>query len=105
MESAAEALRQVAEGADFASPRGLLKSIKAETAVIVPAGAPYSIATNVKHADIWQQAWLNRLRGEPLPKIIMGRTSVPVSIAIRLILLCSDARKRYPSHAREDRKL
>lgn len=75
----AEALRQVIEGDDFASPRGLLRSIKAETAVIVPLGAPYSIATNVAHAKIWQEAWLCRLRGVQLPKIVMGQDFPEVS--------------------------
>jgi hypothetical protein len=75
----AEALRQVVEGDDFATPRGLLRTIKAETAVAVPTGAPYSIATNVAHAQIWQELWLCRLRGEPLPKIVMGQDFPEVS--------------------------
>ncbi|AIE86817.1 DinB family protein [Fimbriimonas ginsengisoli] len=79
MTEAAEALRQIIEGHDFATPAGLLKSIKAETAVAIAPGAPYSIATNVAHAEIWQAAWLCRLRGEPLPKIVMGQDFPEVS--------------------------
>jgi len=69
----ADAVRQLVEGHDFSSPRGLLRSIKAETAVRVLDGAPYSIATNVAHALIWQDVWLCRLRGEKLPKVVMGK--------------------------------
>ena len=73
MKEAGEALRQVVEGHDFSSPRGLLRSIKAEMAVTIVPVAPYSIATNVAHALIWQDLWLCRLRGEPLPKVVMGQ--------------------------------
>lgn len=73
MSIAAEALRQLVEGDDFTTPAGLLRSIKAEMAVAVPPGCPYSIATNVKYAAIWQSYWLARLRGEKAPKIVMGQ--------------------------------
>ncbi|MGV3616574.1 MAG: DinB family protein [Fimbriimonas sp.] len=69
----AETLRQVVEGDDFSSPGGLLRSIKASVAVVVPPGCPYSIATNVKHALLWQDLWLCRLRGERLPQVIPGK--------------------------------
>lgn len=67
-----EALRQLMEGDDFSSPPGLLRSIKADDAVRIPTGAPYSIATNVRHAAIWQNAWLARLKGEAPHRIPPG---------------------------------
>lgn len=79
MIEAAEALRQVVEGHDFSSPRGLLRSIKADMAVTIPPGTPYSIATNVAHAQIWQNVWLCRLRGEKLPRVLMGKDFPVVS--------------------------
>lgn len=65
MQYVREALRQVVEGADFESPAALLKSVKAEAAVRVVSGLPYSLATNVAHADIWNRQWLARLEGKP----------------------------------------
>lgn len=79
MIDAAEAIRQVVEGHDFSSPRGLLNSIKADTAVKIPPGAPYSIATNVAHTLIWQDIWMCRLRGDKLPKVVMGQDFPQVS--------------------------
>lgn len=64
MDSVRELLRQVWEGDDFASPTELLSKIPAATAVRIPASAPYPIATNVAHADIWQRLWLANLKGE-----------------------------------------
>lgn len=72
MSQVAECLRQIIEGEDFTTPAGLLRSIKAELAVQVPAGCPYSIATNVKHTLLWQDLWLAKLRGETPPKVVMG---------------------------------
>ena len=68
-----EVLRQVVEGQDFSTPAGLLRSIRPEIAVAIPEGAPYSIATNVQHARIWQDYWLAGVRGERRPKIVMGQ--------------------------------
>ena len=65
MEHVREALRQVIEGDDFDSPATLLKNIKAEAAVRVVPGFPYSLATNVAHTDIWNALWLTRLEGQP----------------------------------------
>jgi hypothetical protein len=65
MEHIREALRQVIEGADFDSPRTLLKTVKADAAVRIAPGLPYSIATNVAHADIWNRQWVGRLDGKP----------------------------------------
>lgn len=65
METVRELLRQVWEGDDFTPPSKLLANVSAKSATIIPASAPYSIATNVAHADIWQRLWLARLKGEP----------------------------------------
>lgn len=64
MDPVAEALRQVVEGADFTPPEELLRTVKPAQAVAMVPGSPYSIATNVAHADIWNRLWLARLRGE-----------------------------------------
>ncbi len=65
MDDVRELLRQVWEGTDFASPTKLLSPVTARSAVQVLPGCPYSIATNVTHADIWQRLWLARLVGQP----------------------------------------
>ena len=65
MNSAHAALRQVIEGRDFDPPATLLSNISAANAVRVLPGAPYSIATNIAHADIWQCVWLCQLEGKP----------------------------------------
>lgn len=65
MESIREALRQVVEGADFEPASSTLKTVKAADAVTVLPGMPYSLATNVAHADIWNRLWLARLEGKP----------------------------------------
>lgn len=59
-----EALRQVVEGDDFEPASKLLKNVKADAAVKVVPGLPYSLATNVAHADIWNRLWLTRLEGK-----------------------------------------
>jgi len=65
MEHIQEVLRQVIEGADFDSPATLLRNVKADAAVRIVPGMPYSLATNVAHCDIWNRAWLARLEGKP----------------------------------------
>jgi hypothetical protein len=60
----AEALRQLVEGEDFSTPREMLETIEPGMAATVPPGCPYSIATNVMHALLWQDLWVARLRGE-----------------------------------------
>ncbi len=67
-EAAHEALRQAYVGRDFEPAEKLILKTPAK-ALIVPAGAPYSIATNVAHADVWQRVWLARLEGTPVPEI------------------------------------
>lgn len=64
MEHVREALRQVIEGDDFESATSLLKNVKPDQAVRVVEGLPYSLATNVAHADIWNRLWLARLEGK-----------------------------------------
>ena len=71
--AAAEALRQIIEGDDFATPAGLLKSINSELAVRMPVGFAYSIATYVEHARIWQDLWLSQLRGENPARVDYGK--------------------------------
>lgn len=65
MNTIQEALRQVVEGEDFESAAAMLKVVKAEAATKILPGMPYSLATNVAHADIWNRVWLARLEGEP----------------------------------------
>ncbi|MBS1718527.1 MAG: DinB family protein [Armatimonadetes bacterium] len=67
MRSVAELLRQVYDGLDFDGAEHLLGTIKPGDAVRRPPGAPYSIATVIAHADIWQRLWLARLTGAKRP--------------------------------------
>jgi hypothetical protein len=60
---AAEALRQVMEGVDIPKPESLL-NMSIEKASLKLAWMPYSILTNLVHADFWQQIWLDRLDGK-----------------------------------------
>ena len=64
MEHVREALRQVIDGDDFESASSLLKTVKPDQAVRIVEGLPYSLATNVAHADIWNRVWLTRLEGK-----------------------------------------
>jgi hypothetical protein len=61
----AELLRQMAHGDDFDTAEQMLKRIAGDTAISIPEGCPYSIATNVGHAENWQHQWLNQLKGLP----------------------------------------
>lgn len=63
MEHVREALRQVVEGSDFQPASEMLKTVKGADAVRVLPFLPYSLATNVAHADIWNRVWLTRLEG------------------------------------------
>jgi len=58
---------QLCNGADFDSPEKLLRTVSAEKAAQIPTGSPYSIATNVAHAEIWQRIWLTSLANTPRP--------------------------------------
>jgi hypothetical protein len=61
----AELLRQMVEGADFDTASAMLKSVNGQKAVLVPLNCPYSIATNIAHAEQWQRSWLNPMKGLP----------------------------------------
>jgi len=65
-EAVAEVLHQIIEGYDFATPKRLV-NIKADVACHVPAGSPYSVATNAWHCDFWNRLWLARLEGTKRP--------------------------------------
>lgn len=65
MEEVREAIRQLTEGADFNPPSKVLGSLSGKSACQLLPGVPYSIATNVAHAEIWNRLWLNRLTGGP----------------------------------------
>ena len=65
MNAAYQALDQLISGRDFDPPAKLLANIKPEAAVRLLPGAPYSIATNIAHTDIWQRVWLAQLDGTP----------------------------------------
>jgi hypothetical protein len=58
-----EALRQVWEGMDIPPAESLLRNVSVDTAAKKLPWMPYSILTNVAHADFWQRVWLNRLKG------------------------------------------
>src|SRR4051812_19146114 len=79
--SIAETLRQVVEGGDFDPPAKILKSVTAENAVLKPPGCPYSIATNVAHAEQWQRSWLNRLKGMPRFDVYKEAKDFPIIAA------------------------
>jgi hypothetical protein len=59
-----EATFQVAEPIDFDSLADILRDVSAADACRVLPGVPYSIATNLRHAAIWQAQWLTFCRGE-----------------------------------------
>ena len=65
MDDVRELLRQVWEGTDFTAPTLMLRPVTAQAAIKIVPGCPYSIATNVAHADIWQRQWLGRMLGQP----------------------------------------
>jgi uncharacterized damage-inducible protein DinB len=68
MEHLREVYRQVWTGADFDDPDKLLRSVKPDQAAVKLEGWPYSIGTNVAHADHWNKIWLARLTGNRAPK-------------------------------------
>lgn len=67
---AAEALRQVRDGTDFAVPAKVLSRIPAGKACLTLPEFGYSLATYVLHADFWQVIWLNRLTGQRSPSML-----------------------------------
>ncbi|MDR3690829.1 MAG: DinB family protein [Fimbriimonas sp.] len=62
-----EAFKEIAEGRDFDGPADLLNDLSAEQAVAVPAGCPYSVATQVFHVWFWQDRWLKQIAGVQTP--------------------------------------
>lgn len=57
---------QLIGGYDIPTPAGMLR-LRAETAAQTPGTAPYSLLTNLAHANLWQSLWLKKLAGEPRP--------------------------------------
>ena len=64
MNTLQEALFQVTEPIDFDSLASIIHSVTTEDACRILPGAPYSLATNLRHAVIWQEHWLAFCRGE-----------------------------------------
>lgn len=54
----------IIEGADIPTPRGMLR-INIDDANDTLPGLPYSVATNLAHAVLWQEFWLKKLAGGP----------------------------------------
>lgn len=59
----AEAMRQISEGDDFMSADDLTRDLTPDQACRVATGTPYSIATQVAHALLWQDHWLALIQG------------------------------------------
>lgn len=64
-----ELFTHIIEGYDIPTPAGLLK-VSVERASAVREAAPYSLLTNLAHAVYWQNLWLDRLHGRPVPPTI-----------------------------------
>lgn len=69
VEGAKEAILQMINGRDFDPPEKMLSRVKSEKAVEGLPGFPYTLATNVRHADFWNEIWLARLEGRKGPSI------------------------------------
>src|ERR1044071_2143871 len=69
-----ELFRQIIEGVDIPAAESLLKNITPEKAAMKLDASPYSILTNLAHADFWQQVWLvvPGLKGEIASAAILG---------------------------------
>lgn len=65
----AEVFRQILDGDDIPTPDGMLK-IKQTDVSVELQGFPYSIITNLAHAVLWQDIWLNSLHGGPRESMI-----------------------------------
>ena len=63
----AEVFRQIVDGDDIPQIGHLLKRMTAEQASTSIPGVPYTILTNLEHADFWQRIWLGRLTGGKKP--------------------------------------
>jgi hypothetical protein len=76
----AETFRQIMSGDDIPKVDYLLKRMAPEQASARLAGWPYSILTNLEHADFWQRIWLGRLTGGKKPAFTQtGASPVPRS--------------------------
>ncbi|MBS1713848.1 MAG: DinB family protein [Armatimonadetes bacterium] len=64
----ADLFDQIIGGEDIPKIGYLLQRMSPETASRTVPGWPYSVLTNLAHADFWQQIWLARLEGKPRPK-------------------------------------
>jgi hypothetical protein len=64
MNTLQEALFQITEPIDFDALTAIVKDLTPEEACRVLPGMPYSVATNLHHAVIWQEHWLAFCRGE-----------------------------------------
>ncbi len=53
---------QILEGWDIPTPAGMLR-VKVENAAIKHPDAPYSLLTNLAHAVLWQDFWIQKLSG------------------------------------------
>ncbi|MEP0766172.1 MAG: DinB family protein [Fimbriimonadia bacterium] len=53
---------QILEGWDIPTPAGVLR-VREDSRAAVPAGAAYSILTNLAHTVLWQDFWLQKLAG------------------------------------------
>lgn len=58
-----ELFRQIWKGDDIPAPESLLRGLNAEAAASKLPHWPYSILTNLEHADFWNRIWLDRLKG------------------------------------------
>ena len=63
-----EAVKQFIEGWDFEPPARAVSDISSELATSVPAGCPYSVATQVAHMLFWQKRWLGSIDNLPLER-------------------------------------
>lgn len=62
-QTAAEAVRQMADGEDYTPLPRLIKDLTSEQAAQKPLDFPYSIATVVWHAEFWICAWIAMIEG------------------------------------------
>ncbi len=58
----AEVFKQIIEGYDIPTPAGMLR-VKREDVAILVEPLPYSLLTNLAHANLWQRLWLASLKG------------------------------------------
>lgn len=64
----ADLFDQIVSGEDIPKIEHLLKRISPENAARLLPGTPYSLLTNLAHADFWQKTWLSRIEGGKRPQ-------------------------------------